>query len=111
MRNRLLLLGVDLIIAALLLLGIWYGAYLRPQHGLPAAAFQLLTSTGEPVQQNSTLQQTNYLPASTNWKEKFSDKFSDTIIQTADTYRIYPSPLPNIRLIATKQMLLNKETI
>ena len=61
MRNRLLLLGVDLIIAALLLLGIWYGAYLRPQHGLPAAAFPLLTSTGEPVQQNSTLQQTNYL--------------------------------------------------
>lgn len=105
MRNRLLLLGVDLIIAALLLLGIWYGAYLRPQHGLPAAAFPLLTSTGEPVQQNSTLQQTNYLPASTNWKEKFSDKFSDTIIQIADTYRS-----PNLSISITKHTIDSNQT-
>lgn len=101
MRNRLLLLGVDLIIAALLLLGIWYDAYLRPQHGLPAAAFPLLTSTGEPVQQNSTLQQTNYLPASTNWKEKFSD----TIIQTADTYRS-----PNLSITITKHTIDSNQT-
>ena len=78
--------GIDILIAAMLLLGIWYGCYLRPQKGIPATAFPLITLE-DGIQVDDSLQHTDYIPSKINWKKKFSDKFSDTIIQTATTYR------------------------
>lgn len=82
MRNRWILMGIDILTTAMLLLCVWYGCYLRPQQGIPATAFPLIT-----LEINSTLQRTNDSPAKINWRKKFPDKFSDTVIQTATTYR------------------------
>lgn len=87
MRSRWILLGVDILTAALLLLSIWYTCYLRPQQGIPAASFPFVTMERGEAPSSGAVQYTKYLPDSADWKTKFSDKFSDTVIQTATTYR------------------------
>ena len=86
MRSRWILMGIDILTAAMLLLGIWYICYLHPQKGIPATAFPLITLE-DGIQGDDSLQHTDYIPSQINWKKKFSDKFSDTVIQTATTYR------------------------
>lgn len=93
-RNVLLLLG-DVLVAALILLGIYIWNYKMPQkqaEALPVSVVLMNESLNQTVQMEGTETDVAALPRTqvkmdtTDWHEKFADKFTDTVVSTADSY-------------------------
>lgn len=103
MKKRILGIVVDIVVAALVLGGVWAANYLIPQKGIPAAPIQssfpvqpgALTAkaeeqanartedTGEEVK---SLQRTKVILDTQDWHKKFADKFTDQVVSTDTSY-------------------------
>jgi len=98
MKNSFIMLLTDIILAAAIILGIWYFGYCVPQNGVPAADSVTVINTSEEMSENlSELAKTNVTGTADDWREKFADKFSDTVISTENSYKS-----PDISIELTK---------
>lgn len=94
MKNSFIMLLTDILIAAAVVLGIWYFGYCVPQSGIPVVT----TASSEELSENmSELAKTNDSGNAENWHKKFADKFSDTVISTDTSYKS-----PDISIELTK---------
>ena len=91
MRRNILTVVFDLICAAALVLAVWVGCYKIPQGGISAQANLGITAAA--AQSAESQDSTNGGTASTNvqldttdWRTKFADKFTDTVVSTDNTY-------------------------
>lgn len=93
-KNVLLLLG-DVLAAVLILLGIYIWNYKMPQkqaEALPVSVVLMNESLNQTVQMEDATTDVAALPRTqvkmdtTDWHEKFADKFTDTVVSTADSY-------------------------
>lgn len=79
----------DIVLTALMVLGIWVFDYCIPQESVyapvnPTAGLELSGMlSGSP----NSLNATSNSCAPTDWRNKFSDKFSDTVISTENNYK------------------------
>lgn len=103
MKNSIIMLITDIVLAAAILLAIWIFNYKIPQKGIPAPAVIdnsiLPQNNNELILASNTdknvLSQVNNTEDTADWKEKFADKFSDTVISTESVYK---SPYISIEL-------------
>lgn len=113
MKRNILLIVIDLGCAAALILAVWIVGYKIPQGGIKAqtssglAAVQNIeseesTESGSDVSSSSV---TDGNPASTkvkldtaDWRTKFADKFTDTVVTTSDSYTS-----PDIAIFLTRK--------
>lgn len=86
MKNSFIMLLTDIVLAAAIILGIWYFGYCVPQNGVPAADSVTVINT-EMSENLSELAKTNVTGTADDWREKFADKFSDTVISTENSYK------------------------
>jgi exopolysaccharide biosynthesis protein len=101
MKRNIFLVLIDLICAALLITGIWIFCYKIPQGGIQAQNNSGLASLQSAGSGNSasagsasgsvsgtggSLTQTNVIMDTVDWRTKFADQFTDTVIATADSY-------------------------
>lgn len=98
MKNSVIMLLTDIVLAAMIILGIWYFGYCVPQNGVPAADGVTVINTSEEMSENlSELAKTNVTGTADDWRKKFAYKFSDTVISTENTYKS-----PDISIELTK---------
>lgn len=94
----------DIILAAAILFCIWYFNYCVPQGGIaavvPESTVTAVNSAAASSENLDKLVQTSSDGASSSWKEKFADKFSDTIISTDNCYKS-----PNLSIELTQGTL------
>lgn len=116
MKERILWIAVDVVAAALILLGVWGIDYLIPQKGISAVPMQssitnnnknqdmlmekMEGKTGMQMEedtggQNDSLQRTNITMDTQDWHKKFADKFTAQVI-SKDTS--YTSPNVSVQL-------------
>lgn len=95
---------VDSSAAALIILAVWLFNYVIPQKGIKAVSVQKSIeesirnqnkSPEEMEQEQDSFQTTKVLMDKQGWHEKFTDKFTDTVIATDTTYT---SPNLSVRL-------------
>ena len=110
MKRNILLIVTDLICAAVLVLAVWIGCYKLPQGGIHAQANPGMETSqsagseentagefaagstaatggsGTESSRNQKLAATNVRMDTTDWRKKFADKFTDTVVSTSDTY-------------------------
>lgn len=80
MKRKLIWLAVDLLLAAVLVLGVWIFNYQLPQKGVKSADMQ---------EENAAVTQ------AADWHEKFADKFTDMVIADDTSYT---SPNVSVKL-------------
>lgn len=101
MKNSLIMLLTDIVMAGLIIVSVWYFGYCVPQKGIPAPLPDSSSATlgmSESTAQNfNELAKTNISEVTSNWKAKFADKFSDTVISTENVYKS-----PDISIELTK---------
>ncbi|MGI6117296.1 MAG: phosphodiester glycosidase family protein [Bilifractor sp.] len=78
MKRKALMMIFDLICAAVLVLAVWIGCYKIPQGGIQAKTISGLTA--------AAAQNTGSAVNTANWRTKFADKFTDTVVKTDNTY-------------------------
>lgn len=106
MKKRILWIAVDVAAAALILFGVWGINYLIPQKGISAVPIQSsfteniessdtlmkkmdkqteiqMEATGN---QNDSLQRTNIIMDTQDWRKKFADKFTARVVSTDTSY-------------------------
>ncbi len=81
MKRNILLVLVDLICAALLVTGIWICCYQIPQGGI-----QVQAASGMDSGTDGSLTQTIVRMDTVDWRTKFADQFTDSVVTTADSY-------------------------
>lgn len=94
MKKRILWMVVDVVLAALFLLGIWVVNYCIPQKGVKAAPIEKTISEiqknqevqMEDMEQPDSLQKTKIVLDTQDWHKKYADKFSDTVEETDHSY-------------------------
>lgn len=96
MKNSFIMLLTDIVLAAAIILGIWYFGYCVPQNGVPTADSVTVINT-EMSENLSELAKTNVTGTAVDWREKFADKFFDTVISTESSYKS-----PDISIELTK---------
>lgn len=69
MKNSFIILLTDIVLAAAIILGIWYFVYCVPQNGVPAADSVTVINTSDEIAK------TNVTGTADDWREKFADKF------------------------------------
>lgn len=95
MKRKILLMVADISVAALIVLAVWFFNYVIPQKGIEAVSVQ--NSIEESIrnqnmqskeleEEQESLQNTKMVMDEQDWHEKFSDKFTDTVITTDTTY-------------------------
>lgn len=95
MKRKILLMAADISAAALIVLAVWFFNYVIPQKGIEAVSVQ--NSIEESIrnqnmqskeleEEQHSLQNTKMVMDEQDWHEKFSDKFTDTVIATDTTY-------------------------
>lgn len=95
MKRKILLMVADISAAALIVLAVWFFNYVIPQKGIEAVSIQ--NSIEESIrnqnmqskeldEEQHSLQNTKMVMDEQDWHEKFSDKFTDTVIATDTTY-------------------------
>lgn len=88
MKNSFIMIFTDIILAAAILFCIWYFNYCVPQNGIAAYETAAVQSAAETASGSLDKPiQTLDHESSLSWKEKFADKFSDTIISTENSYK------------------------
>ena len=100
MIKRWLILAADILAAALLVLVIYIVNYRLPQEGTEAMASNRpdMSSLKAEVEADGVAgRKTNVVWAAEDWKEKFRDKFSDTVISTENSYKS-----PNVSIEITR---------
>lgn len=108
MKKRILWIGFDITIAAVIVFIVWIADYRFPQGGIRAAAFLQTVNAMETKQEilvdengndseikSDFMQRTCVIMDTQDWHEKFKDKFTDTVV-TTDTS--YSSPNLSIQL-------------
>jgi exopolysaccharide biosynthesis protein len=88
-KRNILLTLLDLVCASLLVAAIWIGCYKLPQGGIQAQTNPGFTSeqyAGSQAYTAGVPTATNVILDTVDWRTKFADKFTDTIVSTADTY-------------------------
>ena len=104
MKNSFFMILTDIILAAAILFCIWYFNYCVPQGGIaavvPESTVTAVDSAAASSESLDKLVQTSSDGASQSWKEKFADKFSDTIISTDNCYKS-----PNLSIELTQGTL------
>lgn len=83
------MLGIDVVLAAVIILTVWITNYLMPQKGIRVKdATKSLQHTSTVNTQLETAPQMNQTDTSaqTDWHKKFADKFTDHIVSTDTTY-------------------------
>ena len=95
MKRNLLMIVIDLLVTALLMTGIYIGYYKIPQSGIQARNSTGLSSlqssagsstAGSSAITSGALQQTDVVMDTVDWRQKFADQFTDTVVSTADSY-------------------------
>ena len=90
MKRKILLLGIDLLVAAALLLMTWIVHYKIPQKGTQAVPLQKITQAQKNVnlstETGSILQSTDVVMPKEDWHQKFADKFTDKVVATDTSY-------------------------
>lgn len=94
MKKRILWVGIDLVAAALIILGVWVIDYQLPQKGIDEVPVKSNIVEKEISQQAGmekpdmadSLQNGQVIRNPQNWHEKFADKFTDTVISTDTSY-------------------------
>ena len=104
MKRKIIWMVVDSSAAALIILAVWLFNYVIPQKGIKAVSVQKSIeesirnqnkSPEEMEQEQDSFQTTKVLMDKQDWHEKFTDKFTDTVIATDTTYT---SPNLSVRL-------------
>lgn len=80
MKKRFIMLAADVIFSVSIMLSVWFFNYLIPHDGVQAHS-EILTNVSD-------------------WREKFADKFPETVIVTESSYKS-----PNISIEVTKEKL------
>lgn len=94
------MLFADILLAAAMVLSIWYFGYCVPQNGIPVSAAENMVTENaseESSESKIELKTTNVAAASDDWHKKFADKFSDTVISIENSYKS-----PDISIELTK---------
>lgn len=94
MKKKILWLIVDMLLAVVIVLGVWIFNYKLPQKGIAAANFsQNLKNeaAAQPSQkaekiQPDSLQRTHMILDTQDWRTKFAEKFTDTVFETDTSY-------------------------
>ncbi len=106
MKKRILWIIIDIVAAALIIVGVWGFNYLIPQKGIHAVSIQssftkntenqdtLMEKMEEQTDvqmedtegQNDFLQRTNITMDTQDWHKKFADKFTDQVVSTDKSY-------------------------
>lgn len=101
MKKRILWIGFDITIAAVIVLAVWIADYRFPQKGIKAAAFPQTVNAmeteqeimpderkekSEPETQTDFLQRTCPIMDTLDWHKKFKGKFTDTVVATDTSY-------------------------
>ena len=106
MKKRILWIIIDIVAAALIIVGVWEFNYLIPQKGIRAVSIQssftkntenqdtLMEKMEEQTDvqmedtegQNDFLQRTNITMDTQDWHKKFADKFTDQVVSTDKSY-------------------------
>lgn len=93
MKKRILWITMDLTVAVLIVLVLWVVDYKIPQKGTIAVDFSKMITeqrlgqeTRMPVKQSGSLQTTNVVRDTQDWRQKFADKFTDTVVATDTSY-------------------------
>ena len=95
MKRKWFLMTADLLIAALLLGGIYGGNYLLPQKGIQVHAFSSLPADTKAAEQQiqdlvdrnaGNLRTTRVTLDTQDWHRKFADHFTDTVVSTDTSY-------------------------
>lgn len=106
MKKRILWIIIDIVAAALIIVGVWGFNYLIPQKGIRAVSIQssftkntenqdtLMEKMEEQTDvqmedtegQNDFLQRTNITMDTQDWHKKFADKFTDQVVATDKSY-------------------------
>lgn len=107
MKNSFIMILTDIVLAALIILSIWFFGYCVPQQGIPASVPTSVISSADNMTDTDTsempavnlneLSITNIPDTLADWHEKFADKFSDTVISTENSYKS-----PDISIELTK---------
>ncbi|MGI6010879.1 MAG: phosphodiester glycosidase family protein [Ruminococcus sp.] len=101
MKQKLLIFAADLLIAALLLGGIYSTNYLVPQKGVEAQTMSVRPTEENISVQTQTessteeLRRTKVSFDTEDWHQKFADKFTDTVVSTDTSYT---SPNVSVKL-------------
>lgn len=108
MRKKILWITADLVLALIIVAGIWIIDYKMPKNGVKSADFQKAMNAipeNQNVQadklekaleeQNTSNEITKVLLDTQDWHKKFADKFTDTIVSEDDTYT---SPNVSVKL-------------
>ena len=91
-KMKILTLGIDVVLAAVIILSVWIVNYLMPQKGISvqeaAKSLQHTSNVSTRSDQSGTATRMNQTDASaqTDWHKKFADKFTDHIVSTDTTY-------------------------
>lgn len=91
-KMKILTLGIDVVLAAVIILSVWIVNYLMPQKGISvkdaAKSLQHTSTVNTQSDQPGTATRMNQTDASaqTDWHKKFADKFTDHIVSTDTTY-------------------------
>ncbi len=80
--KRLLLLSIDLLLAAGLVLAIYVSAYLLPQEGVPVQKMEEQAAMSSAVMLDTTVS----AEEEKDWHVKFADQFTDTVVSTDTSY-------------------------
>ena len=87
MKKKIILLVTDIVVAALILLGVWSINYKIPQKGTKAVTAAQLQQLQSGVNgQSSSLKKTDIITSTEDWHQKFADKFTDKVVATENTY-------------------------
>jgi exopolysaccharide biosynthesis protein len=96
MKRNIFFLILDFLCAAAVLCGIWVGGYLLPQGGVrsetnPGMSLQYAAAAGEDSQENSSNSSagtvmTEVHLSTDDWKKKFADQFTDTVVVSDHSY-------------------------
>lgn len=86
-KKKIIILLIDVLLAAALVLGTWWFQYVMPHGGVKEKQFTK-NSLAENFQQSGTnVIKTEILRDDRDWHEKFKDKFADHVISTENTYK------------------------
>lgn len=88
MKRNVLLLIADIILAASLTASVWIVCYKLPQGGVEAqiTSAMMYRQPHTSAQTNVQMRTTNVVLDTTDWRTKFVDQFTDTVITTSDSY-------------------------